>query len=111
MKQWHTRIHDNGVFFWYGEVEDDYGQWGIINGSNGIFYYVDLDIIELVQDDSELKYLIMELPQKNGKYGESDDPNYGYSDTIYETVLYKFIRFLSKYNKDKYDIIKGVLTS
>lgn len=101
--KYYVMPHLDGIALWYGDIEDDYAQFGIVSGEWGFFYNDDLDKIWYDADKEELDYLIFELPGRAGLSKES-----GSRTSSFQKAIYDFIDFLREFNKDKYDMIKAI---
>lgn len=100
--KYHIQQHLDGIILWYGDIEDDYGQFGIVNGE-WAFAYLEAEE-KMFQDNNQtndLEYLILELPDED-YYSEK----VGKRTSSYEKAIDYFVDYLKKYNKDKHDIIK-----
>lgn len=93
--------HDYGICFWYGDIEDDFGQFNVRHGQWMFMINSDSNNMFFETDKQELELVSYELPEG---YGDSENEVKRYNS--FSSALKVFIDYLDKYHKDIYDIIR-----
>lgn len=100
--KYYCAAHIDGVICWKGDIEHDHGQFELYDGEFAIMYMHDLNKIKLDNDRGELASYVLETPD-----GYSD--KYVFESNSFKEMINDFVNRLSSFNKDKYDLIKGIL--